>query len=253
MLNMKIANRFLKHLTYAWKRHGWRLFGPLLWHNIVYQIDRLRGRRGSPEITELDRKLGIDTYNIEATALMEINGDNLVRGYRYQPVTETAFRASIEDLQIDISRYTFIDYGSGKGRALLLATEFPFRRIIGIEYARELHNIAVTNLIRAKTHLPRTNRVQCIWEDATQYEPPMEPLVCFLYNPFNANVIERLLNKLSNSLVASPRDIVITYVNPVHRDAIDNHPDITLLREGTSTTIYRLNLPKISDRRSTSP
>jgi SAM-dependent methyltransferase len=237
---MEAATRFVKRLAYAWRRHGWRLFGPLLLHNIAYQIDRVRGRRGRPDVIELDRKLGIDTYKIEAIALMEVAGENLVRGHAYQPVSEGQFRAALSNLPIEFPRYTFIDYGSGKGRALLLATEFPFRRIIGVEYARELHDVAVLNLARARAHLPGTERVECIWGDATKFDPPPDPLLCFLYNPFDGVVMRALLDRLSRSVAEMPRDVVITYLNPDHRAAIDSHPGATLLREGPSLAVYRV-------------
>ena len=240
---MEAARKFLKRLDYAWRRHGWRLFGPLLWQNIVYQIDRMRGRRGRSDPTELDNKLGIDTYKIEPTALMQIDGENLLGGHGYQPVSEGQFRAAMSDLQIDMGRYTFIDYGSGKGRALLFATEFPFRRIIGVEYARELHEVATTNVARARGKLPGIERVECVWADATKFDPPPDPLLCFLYNPFDGVVMRALLDHLMRSVSASPRDVVITYVNPVHREAVDSHPAVTLLREGPSLVVYRMNLP----------
>jgi len=240
---MDAATKFLRRLAYAWRRHGWRLFGPLLWHNIVYQVDRLRGRRGRSDPTELDRRLGIDTYKIEPTALMQIDGENLVRGHGYQPVAEGQFRAALSGLQVDLQRYTFIDYGSGKGRALLFATEFPFRRIIGVEYARELHDVATANVSRAHGKLPGTQRVECVRGDATKYDPPAEPLLCFLYNPFDGVVMRALLDQLSRSVAAAPRDVIITYLNPVHREAIDNHPSVTKLKEGPNLVVYRMNLP----------
>jgi hypothetical protein len=221
---MDAAVNFFRRLQYAWRRHGWRLFGPLLWHNVVYVLGRLRGKRGVTDVSDLDRKLGIDTHRLEATALMQIDGKNLLHGHGYQPVGVHAFRTSIAALDVDLARYSFIDYGSGKGRALLLATEFPFRRIIGVEYARELHDVATENVRRAHATLPGADRLECVWADATRYEPPTDPLICFLYNPFDGTVMKRLLDRLAESFRTAPRDILLAYLNPVHRSAVDGHP-----------------------------
>jgi hypothetical protein len=234
---------FFRRLQYAWRRHGWRLFGPLLWHNIVYVFGRLRGKRGVTDVSEIDLKLGIDTHRIEATALMKIDGENLMHGHGYQPVGVAAFRRSISALNADLCRYSFVDYGSGKGRALLLATEFPFRRIVGVEYARELHDVALENVERARTTLPGADRLECVWADATRYEPPTDPLVCFLYNPFDGTVMTRLLDRLAESVRAVPRDILVAYLNPVHRSAIDCHPAATILSSEDSLAIYRITDP----------
>ena len=64
----------------------------------------------------------------------------------YQPIEAEIFREMMNRLAIDFSRLTFIDIGSGKGRALLLASEYPFRRIIGIELLPDLNRIAQENI-----------------------------------------------------------------------------------------------------------
>lgn len=237
---MDAVVQFARRLTYAWRRHGWRLFGPLLWHNIVYAFGRLRGKRGVADVTELDVKLGIDTHRIEGTSLMKIDGANLLHGHGYQPVGVNAFRKTIDALGIDLAHYSFVDYGSGKGRALLLATDFPFRRIIGVEYARELHDVAEQNVKRAQGELPGAARLECVWADATRYDPPADPLVCFLYNPFDGTVMTGVLDRLRESYKASPRDILIAYLNPIHRDAVDKHPSTQMLKSTDSLVIYRL-------------
>ena len=44
-----------------------------------------------------------------------------------------------------ITDYTFLDIGAGKGRAVLLASEFPFRQIIGVELNPAMATIAQSN------------------------------------------------------------------------------------------------------------
>src|SRR5229473_3258379 len=42
----------------------------------------------------------------------------------YQATEPTLFREMLEALNIDFTQYTFIDLGSGKGRTLLMASEY---------------------------------------------------------------------------------------------------------------------------------
>lgn len=64
----------------------------------------------------------------------------------YLPTSTLAFQSIMRNLPTDVSEYVFVDFGSGKGRTLLLAAEFNFKRIIGVEFARELHDTAVKNV-----------------------------------------------------------------------------------------------------------
>src|SRR5450755_4425702 len=64
----------------------------------------------------------------------------------YQPTEPALFREMLGSLNLDFREFTFIDIGSGKGRALLMAAEFPFHRILGIELLPELHRIAQENI-----------------------------------------------------------------------------------------------------------
>ena len=229
-----------RRLAYAWRRHGWRLFGPVLAHNLAHALGRLRGAGRAERAGELDLRLGIDTWRAESTALMRIDGANLMRGNGYQPVGEAAFRGVVARLGIDPAGYAFVDYGSGKGRALLLASAFAFRRVVGVEYARELHEAALANLARARGALPGADRIDCVWSDATAFPPPGGPLVCFLYNPFDGAVLQALIDRLAASFAQEPRDILLAYLNPVHRDVADAHPALALQRADADLAVYRV-------------
>src|SRR5438552_13937135 len=48
----------------------------------------------------------------------------------YQPTEPSLFHEMLKALKIDFREFTFIDLGSGKGRVLLMAANYPFRRIV---------------------------------------------------------------------------------------------------------------------------
>lgn len=115
----------------------------------------------------------------------------------------------------------FLDLGCGKGRPLLIATEFSFLSITGVEYVPELSRIARQNaVIFARAHPDRT-RIDVVTGNALEHELPEEKLVIFLYNPFGRPMIAQLLSNIEISLHATPRDLYIIYYNPTWSDVLD--------------------------------
>ena len=115
----------------------------------------------------------------------------------------------------------FLDIGCGKGRPLLVATEFDFRAITGIEFSRPLAWIARRNAARfARAHPHRTG-IEVVTGDALDYELPKDRLVVFLYNPFGRPLIARLLANIEISLRENPRELYIVYYNPIWADVFD--------------------------------
>jgi len=119
--------------------------------------------------------------------------------------------------------FTFIDLGSGKGRVLLMALEYPFRRIVGVELLPELHVIAqenVNNLLRAGAEISGPQRIELTLGDARKFGFPKEPLVVFLFNPFPVFVLREVMANLEKSITDLPRDIFVVLHNPEHEGEI---------------------------------
>jgi predicted RNA methylase len=109
---------------------------------------------------------------------------------------------ALERLPIRYDEFTLIDIGSGKGRVVLIAAQLPFRRIIGVEFASELHDVAVSNVQRVR---PNDPRLELVCQDVTDYEFPDEPLVLYFYGPFFAPTMRTVMERVTQSLRASPR------------------------------------------------
>src|SRR5882672_6400507 len=84
----------------------------------------------------------------------------------YQPTDATLFREMLDNLKIDFREFTFIDLGSGKGRTLLMASDCPFRRILGVELLPPLHTIAQNNIVDYKKDSQLCFELQSICADA---------------------------------------------------------------------------------------
>jgi hypothetical protein len=133
----------------------------------------------------------------------------------YQPTEPALFQEMTASLPIDFDGFTFIDLGSGKGRTLLMASHYPFRRIVGVELIAELHRAAEANIRDYQSSAQRCRQIESIAADARKYEFPAEPLVLYLFNPLPERALGEVLERLHKSLARTPRPVWMAYHNPV--------------------------------------
>src|ERR1700733_11175689 len=123
--------------------------------------------------------------------------------------------AAILNLAIDFEKFLFIDLGSGKGRALLLASNFPFKQIIGIEFSRELHVSAEQNIRKYSSPEQRCKSIKSICTDLTEFSLPPEPLVLYLNVPCDGLPLVKAVDNIRRSLREKPRPIYVVFMSPV--------------------------------------
>jgi SAM-dependent methyltransferase len=133
----------------------------------------------------------------------------------YQPTDPALFREMMSQLNADFHEYTFIDIGSGKGRVLLMAADYPFRRIVGVELFPELDRIAKENVAKYKSESQKCFVIEAVCGDAREFSFPAEPLVVYLFNPLPAAGLTELLGNLEKSLRNKPRPVIVLYHNPL--------------------------------------
>lgn len=139
----------------------------------------------------------------------------------YVPVRPANARVALRSLPIqDPSAYTFLDLGSGKGRMLFVAAEQPFRRVIGVEFSPVLHAQATQNIAQFRSGSRRCKAIESVHADATEYDFPDGNLVLYLFNPFGAETMSRVLANLDRSFRQSPRHIVVLMLWPIHGDMV---------------------------------
>ncbi|HEY1804758.1 MAG TPA: class I SAM-dependent methyltransferase [Terracidiphilus sp.] len=131
-----------------------------------------------------------------------------------------------------IDRYAFIDLGAGMGRGLLLASAYPFRAVSGVELHPTLARIARKNLsiwrAAGNTRVP----VRMFCRDASEFPLPAGPCVAFLFNPFGAPVLRRLLRAWKRTLADRPGQLDILYVNDEQKNVIRSEPGFERLFRG---------------------
>ncbi len=146
----------------------------------------------------------------------------------YQPTEPAAFHDMLDALHrtlqqtknpdqttLDFRDFTFIDLGCGKGRTLLMASDYGFRKIVGVELLPALHQIAVQNLRQYKSASQQCFALNAICADATAYTLPEDPLVLYLFNPFPESGMRQVAANLEQTLRAHPRPLFVLYHNPL--------------------------------------
>jgi SAM-dependent methyltransferase len=122
---------------------------------------------------------------------------------------------------------TFVDLGCGKGRPLLVASEFPFRDILGVELSPELAKVAERNAAIIAERFPDRTPIRIEVGDASNLPIPSGDAVLFLYHPFGAELIAKVVQRVEAALRSEPRSIYIVYYNPIAAHCFDASPLLT--------------------------
>lgn len=141
-------------------------------------------------------------------------------GVLYQPTPAEMFRSSIRRIEVDRSSDAFVDLGCGKGRNLIIAAELGFAQVIGVEFARELADVAKRNLQKLNI-----GNATIIHGDAVEYQFPDSNLILYMANPFSADVMSKVIDRLGEFCAKHPhRQLFVMYYNPRWANVIDRAP-----------------------------
>lgn len=166
-----------------------------------------------------ERELGIRTFGAHAPDELSIEADSKLGGHLYQPSSSVIFERAMNTLPFNFSNKVFLDLGSGKGRALVLAAEAGFKKVIGVEFAAELNDVAHTNIERVRDKFPETDFV--LEEgDALTYPIREEIDVIYLFNPFDEEALKGLMEMVKPAF-GRKKAIYLIYVHPVHCSVLE--------------------------------
>jgi SAM-dependent methyltransferase len=137
----------------------------------------------------------------------------------YQPTEPGLFHEMMGALSrqtgFSFGDFVFIDLGSGKGRTLLMASDYPFCRVVGVELLPALNLIAQENLNKYRSDAQKCFAIESTCADAAGFDFPGEPIVLFLFNPFPESGLRRVIANLEQSLREYPRKVYVLYHNPL--------------------------------------
>lgn len=160
---------------------------------------------------------GTDTGGLILPEQLRTRRPESLESSAYYAMSPSRFRAAV-DLWLavppvyPVEEYSFLDLGCGKGRALLLATELPFRQAIGVELHRGLARAARRNVrLWQDARCP----AQVLVGDATRVEVPVGPCLLYLFHPFGEVAMARLIARLRGEMRERPAGgLDVIYFNP---------------------------------------
>jgi predicted RNA methylase len=166
-----------------------------------------------------DLRYGTDTLRRVELETLSFESEHRMQATLYQPTQAGPLRAILRKLDLP-KDVVFVDLGSGKGRVLLIAAQYGFKKVVGVEFSRELCEIASNNVnvFTEKTHI--TSQIEVIESDVAIYPIQADHQIFFMYNPFAKVVMKRLLANLRRSVGQFPRKIWVIYHNPKYSEVI---------------------------------
>jgi len=148
-----------------------------------------------------DRRHGTETREVVEFPDQLVSGDNQQFGNSYVPTPPKMFHRIMRNLDICFKDFTFIDFGSGKGRAVLIALEYGFRNVIGVDHSIPLHNAAEENVRALRSRKPiNLPPVELFCSDASKLEFRSGNKVLYFFNPFSEKVMTTLLDNLLTTI-----------------------------------------------------
>ena len=178
-------------------------------------LARVTGRLRRTAERALDRRYGVATSTHVYLEDLGLETENRVW---HDPSDWVAARRALARLNVTPDD-VFVDYGSGLGRAVLVAASFPFRKVIGVELSGELTEQARENLAR-NAHRVRAAEVELVAADALEWPVPPDLTVAYLYCPFTGDVFDRVLAKLFESVDEHPRPLRMVYNYPLEHSRL---------------------------------
>jgi SAM-dependent methyltransferase len=214
--------------AYWWScREGWR-FSPRRMFDHHFERD-------------FDRRYCVDTAQRVDLDELGLPEETVRHGVFYQATSAALARRLIARLPVDHRDYAFVDLGCGKGRVLLIAGQFPFRAVIGVDVSEDLCRVARRNL--ASTSLAPLSPIELVCRSAAEYDIPHGNLVRFLFNPFDAVILREVAAKIAARLAEGGCDIWVLYHSPRCRPVLDAVEGLEIAAETHHTVVYHGTSP----------
>jgi SAM-dependent methyltransferase len=167
---------------------------------------------------EFDAKYGTDTSAPVNATDGRLPGDYVGDAIQYEPTNPATVHHVMRSLSIAYEDFELIDVGCGKGRTILLASDYPFARITGIELSPVTSEIAKRNIATYTSREPETLRcrnIHVLCANAVDFAVPDANVVFFMFNPFVRDVFSRFIEHVHRAAEAHPqRKFLLAYVNP---------------------------------------
>jgi len=187
----------------------------------------------------IDHYYGIETRRLVSVRSLGIPAEH---SHGYAPVEWFSLPPILKQLEPGPGD-VFLDLGCGKGRALLIASHFSFRKIIGVELAESLVKQACANRDRyLKRGRSRCRQLEIVHGNAAEYRIPPEVTMLFLFSPFRGPILSQVVQNLRRSVAEMPRRVHLIYHSPGFHEQImaGLGSEVRVVHESVDYVIYQL-------------
>ena len=194
-----------------------------------------------------DRRYRVRTSGLILLASTSFDPARLRDATQYGPVNAWAFRHLLKELNLP-RKLHFVDLGCGLGRPCLLAAEYGFEKVTGVDLARELCELARENAAQWRFRAAHSTPIAILQMDALDFCENSDDDVFFMFRPFSKEFLERILEKLAGVAARQKKQLIIIYSERMahatsHRDAIAGHSGFEQIHEsgayGQAFYVYR--------------
>ncbi len=176
-------------------------------HRILMELTPARKKTRYGDL-DYDLEHSVDTTRANVNLRTQLMAT--LAGHPYFATEPWLFEQIMQALPADLRKFTFIDLGSGKGRALLMASDYPFQKILGVEFLPAFHHAAKENIGKYSSE-QKCKQIESICMDARDFIFPAGPLVVYMFNAFPEPVFAEVLENLHRSVEQNPRPVYVAY------------------------------------------
>lgn len=200
------------------------------------------------ETHKLEAEYGLDVVQPVILEACTVESRNKDHGFYYGPSAIPILTTMLDNLPSDLSDHVFVDIGSGKGLMLLVASWYGFKEVLGVEFARELHETALMNI--AKYHSPRQKceNIASLHLDAARFEIPHEPCVLYFCNPFADPMIKLIVRNIEGSYRQHGQKIYLLFQQAVEEEEVSMADPLPILRAAPCLTERPVRVKSFIDR-----
>jgi SAM-dependent methyltransferase len=204
------------------------------------RIPRILGRLRRPHShiavrndESFDREHGTETQGIIKVYKLDAVNTSYIHSHGYEPCETSRLRSDLAVPPIQREQYDFLDLGCGKGRALIIAGEMGFRSVVGVELSPMLSEVAARNL-----RICGVNGY-VVTQDVSLFEVPDTPCICYLFDPFGKQVMQKFLANLERRLRRSRNDLWVIYQDPVYAEVLESCPFLRVVERTPESIFFR--------------
>jgi SAM-dependent methyltransferase len=173
---------------------------------------------------------GTDTTKQVELSNLSIDSENKAYGETYAPARSAMLRDAMKKTPAELTDGGFLDFGCGKGRALILAAEFGFKKVHGVEFSPQLVEICMSNIEKFRRKRKTDTEFEVVCKDASLYDIPAHVDLFYFYNPFSEPVMGKVIENIVASLRIHPRRAYVINLSP-HNTAWEDCKYVHLIDE----------------------